>query len=99
MQVTFDAPAYPGPPTEGIFPHYYDFLQMSKAVDFYFIMFYDITGPNVSWANSPLNSTEWGKATNSQKIRPTTFTVTQNIRMPVNGSRNNVNYVDRFKCY
>ena len=62
MQVTFDAPSYPGPPTEGVFPHYYDFLRMSKAVDFYFIMFYDMTGPNVSWANSPLNSTQWGKA-------------------------------------
>ena len=37
----------------------YDYVEISMAIDFYVIMDYDISGSDLSWANSTSISLNW----------------------------------------
>ena len=56
LQITFDTPYYPEKTRDRVF----DYVEMAMAVDFYFIMAYDVKVYATAWATCPLNSTMWG---------------------------------------
>ena len=56
-QITFDTPYFPETESGRVF----DYVEMAQALDFYFIMAYDMSGQGKPWANCPINATEFGK--------------------------------------
>ena len=57
LQITFDTGYLPYTESYRVF----DYLELSQAVDFFFIMDYDISGEKYPWSNCPLNEVEMGK--------------------------------------